>query len=445
VTAAATPGWAGAPVLARTTEWSAPVALSSCPVSGAPRVVFPSDAPDHSTGLGAVVWAAGARCPIGAGAKIDPVGPDTVPEPPRSPPSSGGRPLRPAAPLSVATAPHGLIAIAGTDPLESSRGLLIQGRAAGRFSTVKTGGGLSRQAALSTAYLGDLGLLAGAGANASTGLVVEVERWFARRAGRRALIGQAAGGRPVMLAMDYRSDTLAVWSRNGGLYARDLPASGVEHRSQRLGPAGSEPHVAALLSDDNRAIVLWSVSGPSGTRVFLDYSAPGVRFGAPRLLESFADPGGVASPAGSPQLVRLSSESVMAAWNGASGGHWVLRTAPIDQRGMQSVSTIAAPAGEALLSALAPGPRNEAVMLWTEPELTPSGAPDLSRRRLMAARGSEFAPGATRFGGPELVAPPGPVSGATLAVDPESDRALAVWVGEHGSLHYSVRPSAPSG
>jgi hypothetical protein len=438
VTAAATPSWAVAP--APTPEWSSPTGVSSCTASEVPHVVFPDDAPGRSTGPGAIVWAAGRGCKSGAGAEVDPIGPDMVPGPPAPPRSNAGHPLGVLPPLQVATAPHGLIAIAGGDPGEHSRGLLIQGRADRMFSTVRNDGKLSPAGALSTGYLGDLGLLASSGTEASGGLVVEVERWFAHRSARRATIARADHARPVAIAMDYRSDALALWSRNGQLWARDLPASGVEHSSQRLGPAGPRPHVAALLSDDNRAIVLWVLSAGGRTRVFLDYSAAGVRFGPPLLIESFADPDGVPSPAGSPQLVRLSSESVMAAWAGAAGGHWVLRTAPIDQRGMQTISTIAAPAGDALLSALAPGPRNEAILLWTEPRPTTSGQPDLSRQSIMAARGTEAAPGTTRFGAPELVAPPGPVSGMAVAVGPASDRALAVWLGEHGSLRYSVGP-----
>ena len=255
----------------------------------------------------------------------------------------------------------------------------------------------------------------------------------------------AAGGHPEALALDYRSDALAVWARAGQLYGSDLPASGRPRRPQRLGPAGGHLRVAALLSDDNRAMVMWALDSAGRTRVYLDHSAAGVRFGAPQLLESFADPGGRASPAGSPQLIRLSSESVMAAWAGAAAGHWVLRVAPIDQRGLRTVSTIAAPGGDALLDALAPGPRGDAMILWSQPALSQPGRPEPARQSLQAARGVEAAPGVARFGPPELVAPPGPVSGATLAIDPGSDLALAAWLGEGGSIRWSARSGTPSG
>jgi hypothetical protein len=340
-----------------------------------------------------------------------------------------------------------LIAIAGTNPRRRTESLLIQGRAGGPFTALRAATTTSAPSALTTAYLGDLGFLTGSGGEGSGGLTVEVERWFAHRAGRRALITgpQTGGAQPAALAMDYRSDALAVWSRHGQLYARDLPASGVLHGAQRLGPAGRSPRVAALLSDDNRATVLWAQDSGQRTRVYLDYSAPGVRFGPPQLLESFTDPDGLSPPAGSPQLIRLSSESVMAAWGAAAAGRWVLRIAPIDQRGLRSVSTIAAPSGDALLSALAPGPRGEAVILWTQPQISPAGQPDLTRQSLLAARGTDAAPGVAQFGPAELIAPPGPVSEATVAVDPGSDRAFAVWLGEGGSIRFSIRAPAPTG
>ena len=75
---------------------------------------------------------------------------------------------------------------------------------------------------------------------------------------------------------------------------------------------------------------------------------------------------GPPAPAVSPQLVRLSSESVMAAWAGVDGGHWAIRSAPIDQRGLRTVSTISAAQTDAVPAALAPGPRGEAVMLLSE-------------------------------------------------------------------------------
>jgi hypothetical protein len=201
--------------------------------------------------------------------------------------------------------------------------------------------------------------------------------------------------------------------------------------------------VAALLSDDGRAIVMWSTATASRTSVYLDQSGSGVRFGAPRLLESSPAADGLAAPAGSPQLIRLSSESVMAAWAGVQEGHWVLRAAPIDQNGLRLVSTITATQGDALLGALAPGPRGEAVILWTEPATGPDGRPEPARQSLLAARGVEVAPGAAHFDPAELIAAPGPVSDPAIAIDPASDLAVAAWLGEGGSIRTSERSPTP--
>ena len=247
----------------------------------------------------------------------------------------------------------------------------------------------------------------------------------------------------LTLAMDYRSDALAVWAQRGAIYARDLPAKGAAHPIQRLASVGSHPRIAALLSDDDRAIVAWADQRGSETAVYIDRSATGVRFGAPELLERFRDPDGLSSPAGSPSLVRLSSESVMLAWAGSAAGHWVVRTAPVDLNGVGAVSTIAASGGDALLAALAPGPDDDALVLWTEPLPTAAGPPDMERQAIFAARGIDAYPGQTVFGEPEQLAPPAPVIDATVALDPDSDRAVAVWQGEAATIEYSIRSSAP--
>ena len=244
--------------------------------------------------------------------------------------------------------------------------------------------------------------------------------------------------------MDFRSDALVAFAQGGEVYARDLPSSGAHHVLQRLGPAGSHPHILALLSDDNRGIVMWVRQRGATTSIYFDYSAAGVRFGPPRLLESFTDPDRLAPPTGGLQLIRLSSESVMSAWAGAEDGHWVVRSAPIDQHGLQQISTISNPDGDALLSALQPGPKSEAIALWTQPLRTATGAPNLAQQSLLAARGIDALPGKTIFGQPEEVAPPGPISDATLAIDPDTDRAIAAWRGSGGSIRYSIRPENPS-
>ena len=139
---------------------------------------------------------------------------------------------------------------------------------------------------------------------------VHVERFFAH-AFVRNVAGHSVDAAPVQaltLAMDFRSEVLAVWVQGGTIYARLLPNKGAARPIQRLA------------SVDERAIVAWSEQRDEQTAVYLDRSAPGVHFGAPQLLERVRDPDGSSAPAASPSLVRLSSESVMLAWAGASAG-----------------------------------------------------------------------------------------------------------------------------
>jgi hypothetical protein len=95
-----------------------------------------------------------------------------------------------------------------------------------------------------------------------------------------------------------------------------------------------------------------------------------------------------------------------------------------------------------LLDDLQPGPDGEAIALWSEPQHTPDGKLDSGVQAIVAARGIDARPGITIFGGPEQVAPPGPNSDATLAFDPSSDRALALWLGAGGDVDYAVRSPA---
>ncbi len=396
--------------------------------------MFPASSPSAATGTGAIVWPAGPSCPGGAGARLDAVRPDAAPGPALALRASGPDPL---APLAVAAAPNGRVAIVGADPRHTGRALALEGSAEGTFGALAgAGAGATVPApALSTAYLGDLALLA-AGRD---GLVLQVQRWF----GGPAAAPKQVTPRPVpagalAIAMDFRSDALAVWTASGGVWARAMPASGRVLPAQRLGPAGASTRIATLLSDDNRAIVMWSTERSGGTDVYFDQSSTGPRFGAASRIEHAP---GLLAREGSPQLVRLSSESVMCAWTGASEGRFLVRTAPVDQHGLRAVNTIALPAGGDLyLSALAPGPSGEAVALLSEPVPSSSGAP--GQVELLASRGVDAAPGRTLFAPPQLVAAPGPVSGATLAIEPGTDRALAVWRGAAGAIDYAVQDGA---
>ncbi len=439
-------------VVAGITPWSTPAVLSACAPLAPARVVFPSDSPSRATGPGAIVWSAAPSCPGGEGARVAAIGMGDVPGASVVPRTAAGRPIAPLGPLAASGAPHGQLVIAGSAPGAPAEGLLIQGTAAGPFRALQPSGGSSAPMALATAYLGDVALASppapapGPSSASAPGIDVHVERFFAHDFVRNVAAGVAGAGavQALTLAMDYRSEALAVWAQGGAIYARLVPQRGAPGPLQRLASVGPHPRIAAVLSDDRRAIVAWAEQRGSETAVYLDRSAVGVRFAAPQLLERFHDPDGLPSPAASPSLVRLSSESVVLAWAGSAAGHWVVRTAPVDLNGLGARGTIAAPGADALLADLAAGPAGDALVLWSEPEPTVGGAPDMRRQALFAAHVFDAYPQRTAFGEPELLAPPAPVGAASVAFDPGSDRAVAVWQGEAGAIEYSIRTAGKS-
>jgi hypothetical protein len=439
---ASTPARASASAAA----WSPPATLSPCPAAGPAHATFPRDKPTHATGPGAVVWAAAPHaCPGGAGTFIAQIGAGDTPDTPSYARTPNGAKLVLRPPLALAPAPHGELAIAGSASAPTrGDGVLVQGSAAGPFAPLGTIAGVLSPGSLFTGYLGDVAAASPTGGGgARGGARVDVERYFAHALSPSRIVPATNGAvQELTVSLDFRTDAIAAWRQGGALYAHDLPASGQPQPTQRLASAGAATRIAALISDDNRAIVAWADERNGKTSVYLDDSATGVRFGKPQLLERFANPSGLPYPASSPRLTRLSSESVMLAWSGAQDGHWVVRTAAIDLNGLRKVSTISTPGADALLDDLQPGPDGEAIALWSEPQQTAAGKLDSGVQAIVAARGIDARPGITIFGGPEQVAPPGPNSDATLAFDPDSDRALALWLGAGGDVDYAVRTPA---
>jgi hypothetical protein len=424
--------------------WSAPATLSACAAADAPHATFPRDKPTHATGRGAVVWSAAGSCPGGTGTSVSVIGRDDVPGRPAPARASSGAKLSLRPPLALAPAPHGRLAIAGSGAAAGGDGELVQGSAGGAFSALGTIAGAASQNTLATGYLGDVAAASPTGGGSGrAGARIDVERYFADSLSPSRIVPAQTGAvQALTVSLDFRTDAIVAWRQKGALFAHDLPGSGRPQPTQRLAAVGPSPRVAALISDDNRAIVAWADDRAGSTSVYVDASASGVRFGAPRLLERFADPGGLPYPSTSPRLVRLSSESVMLAWTGAQHGHWVVRTAAIDLNGLGAIATVSDPHVDSLLSDLQPGPDGEALALWGEPQRTPAGALDAGDQALLAARGNDALPDRTIFAAPEQIAPPGANVGATLAFDPSSDRAIAVWRGDGGAVRYAIRDSS---
>jgi hypothetical protein len=450
-------------------KWSRPAILSDCPGTGAPHVVFPSDSPTQGTGPGAIVWSVTTPCPTGAGVLLAPISAEDLPGQPAAPRTATGATIALRGPVSATGGPYGRVVIAAASAGEPESGsgavpaagrkrmptdkkggetqegelLLTEGLAGGPFAAPLALGGPANTFAFATAYLGDAALTSLADPHGRISVQLRVQRHHAQRFAAPAEVTAAGAGmdsiEALAVALDFRSDRLVVFSLRGSLYARELPGKGAPRTLQRLGPSPpADARIAAVLSDDDRAIVAWTVRHDGQTSVYVSHSQAGVRFTEPQLLEEFPDPPGLPGYVDSPQLVRLSSESVMLAWTGAVAGHWAIRAAAIDQRGVLPPSTISPAGRDALLAGLAAGPNDEALALWSEPQPTAAGL-DLGSQAIFAARGFDGYPEQVKFAAPELLAPPGPNSDATVAFDPDSDRALAAWRTGAGALAYAVR------
>lgn len=367
--------------------------------------------------------------------RVAPLSTSGAPGPSATPHSAGGQAIGPRGAFLASVAPQGQLLIAG-----AGGGTAIQGRADGPFAPLSGLTGTFAPVSIANAYLGDVAL---ASPTQDGHLQVDVERYYAHSLERRATVGstEARAEETLTLAMDYRSDALAVWAQGASIYARDIPATGLAHPIQRLGPAGSRSRISVLLSDDNRAIVVWTEESRGETSVWVDHSASGVRFRSPALLERFPNPANASARPAGPRLIRLSSESVMLAWGGVAGGHWVVRSAAIDLEGVGRPTTIAAPTGDALLAGLEPGPDDDALLLWTEPQQTQAST-GIETQSIFAARGFDTHPKRTVFDPPEEVAPAGPNSEPTVGLDPANDEATALWRGAGGALEYAIRTPA---
>ena len=107
----------------------------------------------------------------------------------------------------------------------------MQGAVGGPFATLEPAGTSAAPIALARAYLGDVALASDRArpraprAGQRDGFDVHVERFYANHFGRETSV-RSAGSAPVgelTLAMDYRSEVLAVWVQRGAIYARLLP------------------------------------------------------------------------------------------------------------------------------------------------------------------------------------------------------------------------------
>jgi hypothetical protein len=93
-----------------------------------------------------------------------------------------------------------------------------------------------------------------------------------------------------------------------------------------------------------------------------------------------------------------------------------------------------------MLADVATGPRNELMALWTSAPRS-AGERGQAQQEILSARGTSAPSGVASFDSPQLVASAGPISTPTIAIDPVSDLAVAVWrrLGGSPGIDYAVR------
>jgi hypothetical protein len=425
--------------------WSAPSVLGECALGVGPQVAFPSDSPSTPTGPGAIVWArAPGGCspsshrptPARAGLGVAALSHSGQPSA-RSAVSLGGWAV---AGLGVVGASFGRIAVALPSPSSPGEApeatAVLEGRANRPLGTSRLLAGGSVPPALARGYLGDVTI---ATVVPGPAIAVRTQRYFSSGFAPARLIPLPQGRVTALRAtMDYRSDVLLAWQQNGAIYARMLHADGRLDPAQRIGSSQPNPVLQPLVSDDDRGFVAWSTTAaPNGsvpvTRIYVDRSADRVRFPAPLLLASFADPQELGRSPGSLQLVRLSSENVMLAWTAAEHGHYVVRAAPVVYAVSGPTVRLSDPHRQAVLAGLAPGPAREAVALWKAASSPREIAAYPSHTELWAAR--TFIGLHDRIGAdePEMILPSGPQVAPAVAVDPAGDRAVVAWLTPGGA------------
>jgi len=322
---------------------------------------------------------------------------------------------------------------------------VLQGRSTRPLGPPTVFAGEGPLLALTRAYLGDVAI---ATVVAGPAIAVRVERYFSSVFAPARLIPIPAGAVTALTAtMDYRSDVLVAWQQNGAIYAHMLRASGRVEPTQRVGPSAPDPQLRALVSDNNHGMIAWSSTdvrrpSPPATRVYLDLSAVGVRFGAPLRLASFVDPQQVCRRFGCLSLVRLSTENVMLAWTDLEGGRYTVRAGPAVFAATRN-ARISGAHTQAVLADLAAGPAGDAVAMW-ESLPGPGGHPDGGGSELWAARAFLARHDRLASRTPEMVAAAGPNLAPSVAIDPANDRAVAAWLtmGGHASVHYAVGAAA---
>jgi hypothetical protein len=422
-------------------SWTAPATLSTCGPATAPKVAFAFKSPLRRVRDGAIVWLGlSPSCTdVGTGktsVDIAALGSADLPGTPSAFTAGKAAEVGLLAPLSATITAHGkIVVIAGSSTLStlgSPAGVFGEGYATGTFRSLKPVAGPADLVATATGVIGDSDIASViVTARGQHFILLRAQRHYAHAFAAPYVLPTGAGPITALaLGMDFRADTIVVWAQDGEIWARWVSNVGALGPRQLLGPSGFAPQISAVLSDDNRSFVIWSdepAPGVAGlTRIYLDHSAPGPIFHGASVLSAYSEPSDVRLRPGALALVRLSGEGVVAVWPTLLGGFYVVDAGSVDTPQLRNPSVLSEPSQDVRLGAIAAGPRNDvAVLVEVAPRL--SNGWDATQQQILATRSNQTPGPGLGFAPLSELTSPGTNSAPSIAIDPDSDVAVAAW------------------
>jgi hypothetical protein len=430
---------------ADTGTWTAAATIHTCAPATDPQVVFPYSIPQKRSGRGAILWLGRApACRGPAGTMLD--GASLHSNDTLSLARSLVRTRGLVGPLETAMTTKGQL-VASFDAGDDA--VLTEGLAGTTFRTPRTLAGAPALVATANGYIGDADVVTTADRDGTPVIELRAQRHYETSFEPPVSFGVGPSRITALtVGMDFRADSIVLWAQHGEVYARWISNAGHVFPTRTLGPTGYAPQLTAVLSDNNHAFVMWTDEPPPGTSgtttIYLEHSGNDVTFGAPRPLVTFTEPADQRLTPGAIALARMSpSEGVIAAWTSMVAGSYVVDAAGLTSGGALPPAMISQEGEDVRLAALATGPRDDAVAVVEEAPRAASGF-DGTHQAILAARTVPGGPGGTSFETPATLAPAGPNSAPSVAVDPASDRAVVAWqtaLDGRPQIAYTVRAS----
>lgn len=417
-------------------SWTAAATLQTCAGAVQPKVVFPFSTPAVRSGEGGIIWLGSSpSCTdVGSGVKTIDVAAlhsDDQPAPPRGLTVGAAARTSLAGPLYSAGTTHGqIVAIAGSSA--DGEAMLADGSAASGVDRLESLGGQDALVATMDGFIGDVDVATVIQVAGQYEIALRAERHYASSFARPLDLPVGTGTVGTLaLGMDFRADRIVVWAQGGYVWAQYVTNDGHVKSRQLLGPSGYHPQIAAVLSDDDHAFVLWTDEPPPGSSgtasVLLAHSSFGPTFHGAVRLASFTEPADVRLTPGAVAAERLSSEGVALLWPAMAGANFVVDAAGATATGVLTPSVISEPGQGVRLGAVATGPRNEVVVLVEVAPRTADGF-DEAHQEILATRSNEVRdPDGLGFGALTPLTSAGANTDPSVGVDPDTDAAVAAW------------------